>query len=361
MHQWNQQVRNGLLTVFCLTCATLVNLLVGGHLGDITGSSVNTKLVFLLAVLLVSRYTTGYFWGVVSAVISVPLDNYLFTYPYVSFNLSISGYLLTFVTMLTVSFIVSVLTSRVREQEQLRLMAEKEKLRANLLRAVSHDLRTPLTSIVGATGAILDNTLPLEKQQELLQDVNSDAQWLLRMIENLLTITRMSGGDRPLQTETEVVEDVLAEAVIKFQKHFQGVAVEMDMGDDVLLAEMDAVLIEQVVSNLMENAVYHGEKTSCIRVSAERRDREVLITVADNGVGIPREKLPRLFQGGSGSEAGRSSDSHKHMGIGLSVCKSIIKAHGGHMTAFNNECGGASFCFTLPEKENEYGREDSDC
>ena len=361
MNQWNQQVRNGLVTVFCLTCATLVNLLVGGHLGDITGSSVNTKLIFLLAVLLVSRYTTGYFWGVVSAVISVPLDNYLFTYPYVSFNLSISGYLLTFVTMLTVSFIVSVLTSRVREQEQLRLMAEKEKLRANLLRAVSHDLRTPLTSIVGATGAILDNTLPLEKQQELLQDVNSDAQWLLRMIENLLTITRMSGGDRPLQTETEVVEDVLAEAVIKFQKHFQGVAVEMDMGDDVLLAEMDAVLIEQVVSNLMENAVYHGEKTSCIRVSAERRDREVLITVADNGVGIPREKLPRLFHGGSGGEAGRSSDSHKHMGIGLSVCKSIIKAHGGHMTAFNNECGGASFCFTLPEKENEYGREDSDC
>ena len=361
MKKWNQQLRNGLISVAVLTISTLLNLFVGGRLGNIAGSSENTKLVFLLAVLLISRYTTGYFWGIFSAIVSVPLDNYLFTYPYTSFNLSISGYLLTFVTMLTVSFFVSVLTSRIREQEQLRLMAEKEKMRADLMRAVSHDLRTPLTSIVGTTDAILDHEFPMEKQRELLQDVNSDAQWLLRMIENLLTITRMSGGERPLQTETEVVEDVLADAVIKFHKHFQGVEVEMDMSEDVLLADMDAVLIEQVVSNLMENAVYHGQKTSLIRISAARVDQEVLVTVSDDGVGIPREQLHHLFQGASRGTAGQSSDSHKHMGIGLSVCKSIIKAHGGHMTAFNNKWGGATFCFTLPEKENEYGCQDSDC
>jgi len=361
MKKWNREVFNALIAIFFLVVATLVNLFVGGHMGDIAGSSVNTKLVFLLAVLLISRYTTGYFWGIVSAVISVPLDNYLFTYPYISFNLSFSGYLLTFVTMLTVSLVVSVLTSRIREQEQLRLMAEREKMRANLLRAVSHDLRTPLTSIVGATGAILDNTLPSEEQKELLQNVNSDAQWLLRMIENLLTITRMSGNARPLQTETEVVEDVLADAVIKFQKHFHGIEVEMDMGEDVLLADMDAVLIEQVASNLMENAVYHGQKTSRICIRAQRQNGKVLISVADDGAGIPREKLPRLFQGTLSSDSGQSADSHKHMGIGLSVCKSIIKAHGGQMTAFNNEWGGATFCFTLPEKENEYGCQDSDC
>ena len=124
---------------------------------------------------------------------------------------------------------------------------------------------------------------------------------------------------------------------------------------------MDAVLIEQVTSNLMENAVYHGQKTSRIRISAARKGGEVLITVADNGAGIPKEKLHRLFQGTSGSHVEQSTDAHRHMGIGLSVCKSIIKAHGGHMTAFNNEWGGASFCFTLPEKENEYGCQDSDC
>lgn len=361
MERYNRFLKNLAVTAFLLICATLINLLVGGHLGNITGSSENTKLVFLLAVLLISRYTDGYSWGILSAIIAVPLDNYLFTYPYVAFNLSISGYLLTFITMLMVSIFVSILTSRVREQEQLKLLAEKEKMRANLMRAVSHDLRTPLTSIVGATGAILENALPVEKQKELLQDANTDAQWLLRMIENLLTITRMSGADRPLQTQTEVVEDVLAEAVIKFQKHFQEVEVEMDMGEDVLLADMDAVLIEQVTSNLLENAVYHGQHTTRICVSARRENGYVLISVLDNGVGIPKAKLNRLFSGGIGGEMNQSSDSHKHMGIGLSVCKSIIKAHGGQMSAYNDESGGACFCFTLPEKENEYGCQDFDC
>lgn len=359
MEKWNLQVRNACVALFCLISATLINLFVGGHMGNIPGSSANTKMVFLLAVLLTTRYTTGYFWGILSAVIAVLADNYLFTYPYTDFNLSISGYLLTFVTMLAVALVVSVLTSRVREQEKLRLFAEKEKMRANLLRAVSHDLRTPLTSIVGATGAILENNLPAEKQRELLSDVNGDAQWLLRMIENLLTITRMNDTTRPLHTETEVVEDVLGEAVIKFQKHFKGISVEMDMGSDVLLADMDAVLVEQVTINLLENAVYHGKHTTRICVNARQQGEKVTITIADNGAGIPKEKLEKIFVGEAVHEAG--ADSHKHMGIGLSVCKTIIKAHGGLMTAFNNEYGGASFSFTLPAKENEYGFENPDC
>lgn len=163
--------KNALITLLLLGVATGVSLIIGGASGEIDGGSQNTQLVFLLAVLLISRYTSGYFWGVLAAVISVPLVNYMFTYPFFVFNLSISGYLLTFITMLTVSLIVSILTSRIQAQEKLRILAEKEKLRANLLRAVSHDLRTPLTSIVGATDAILDQNLPAEKQKELLQDV----------------------------------------------------------------------------------------------------------------------------------------------------------------------------------------------
>ena len=352
---------NAAIMIFTLVTATLINLFTGGHIGDVVGSSANTKMVFLLAVLIISRYTDGYFWGVLSAVISVPLDNFLFTYPYSAFSLSISGYLLTFATMLTVSIVVSILTSRIRQQEQLRLVAEKEKMRANLLRAVSHDLRTPLTSIVGSTSAILDNALPAEKQQELLQDVNNDAQWLLRMVENLLAITRMSGKETRLNMETEVVEDVLADAVIKFQKHFQQVEVVMDMGDEVMLADMDAVLIEQVVSNLMENAVYHGQRTTCITVRASCDENDVLITVSDNGAGISKEKIPKLFSASLYGESQKTTDSHKHMGIGLSVCKSIIKAHGGKMTAHNNRDGGACFGFTLPKKEINYGSQDSDC
>lgn len=251
------------------------------------------------------------------------------------------------------------LTARIKQQEQIRLDAEREKLRANLLRAVSHDLRTPLTSIVGATGAILDNALPPEKQRELLADVNADAQWLLRMIENQLAITRIQGETAPLHTETEVVEDVLAEAAIKFQKHFPDIKVDMDLCDDILLADMDAVLIEQVVLNLLENAVYHGKHTTRVRLSAERSGRFVLVTVSDDGAGIPRDRLPRLFQ--AMPESGRSADAQKHMGIGLSVCLSIVRAHGGEMSATNNEQGGASISFTLPEKENEYAGQTAGC
>ena len=354
-----REAKNVLITLLFLGLATGVSLIVGGATGEIDGGSQNTQLVFLLAVLLISRYTSGYLWGIASAIVSVPLVNYMFTYPYFVFNLSISGYLLTFITMLTVSLFVSILTSRVQAQEQLRLEAEKEKLRANLLRAVSHDLRTPLTSIVGTTDAILDHELPVEKQRELLKDVNEDAQWLLRMIENLLAITRISGEAMPLHTDTEVVEDVLVEAIIKFQKHFPDTQVNIVLPDEILLAEMDAVLVEQVTLNLLENAIYHGIHTTQIKVSAVRDGQMVLITVADNGVGLSKDKIPHLFSGSIGTNA--SADSHKHMGIGLSVCKSIIKAHGGTMFACNNEQGGASFSFTLPEKENDYGDQSSDC
>lgn len=342
------------VTAGLLLSATLSSLALGGLIG---GTS-NAQMLFLLAVLLVSRFTDGYLWGVAAAIVSVPLVNYMFTYPYFSFNLSISGYLLTFLTMMAVSLSVSVLTARIKQQEQIRLEAEKEKLRANLLRAVSHDLRTPLTSIVGATGAILDNALPPEKQRELLADVNADAQWLLRMIENQLAITRIQGDAAPLHTETEVVEDVLAEAAIKFQKHFPDIRVDMGLSDDILLADMDAVLIEQVVLNLLENAVYHGKHTTRIRLSAARQGHFVLITVSDNGAGIPRDKLPKLF---SAMPDSVSADAQKHMGIGLSVCLSIVRAHGGEMAAVNNEQGGASVSFTLPEKENEYAGQTPGC
>lgn len=357
--KYKQMLRDGVITLSLMLGATVISLMVGGWFGTQAGGSQNTQMVYLLAVLLISRFTRGYFWGLLSAVISVPLVNYMFTYPYFVFNISLSGYLLTFVTMLTVSIIVSILTSRLRQQEQLRLEAEKEKLRANLLRAVSHDLRTPLTSIVGNTGAILEQSLPMPKQRELLQDVNTDAQWLLRMMENLLTLTRTSGAEAPLHLETEVVEDVLSTAVSKFSKHFVQTEVVLDLPKEILLAEMDPVLIEQVVLNLLENAVYHGKHTSRIWIQASHNGETVSVSVSDNGAGIARDKLPVLFSGALSCE--ESTDTHRHMGIGLSVCTSIVKAHGGRLSAQNNPSGGATFTFTLHEKEFNDGCQDFDC
>lgn len=350
-------IKNLSVTLGLLAAATVL----GYVLGKVFVEANNAHLMYLLAVLLISRFTDGYFWGILSSAVSVPLVNYMFTYPYYAFNLTIAGYLPTFITMLTVSLIVSVLTTRIKQQEQLKLEAEKEKLRADLLRAVSHDLRTPLTSIVGATGAILDNAIAPEKQHELLQDVNSDAQWLLRMIENLLAITRIQDKPTPLRMATEVVEDILAESVMKFHKHFPEVQVDVEPSEDILLADMDGVLIEQVLLNLLENAVYHGKHTTRIRLCAQRKDCFVQISVIDNGAGIPKDKLPQLFAVSLASDRQRSSDAQKHMGIGLSVCKTIVKAHGGTMRAHNNPQGGACVCFTLPGKENIYGCKSPDC
>ena len=134
---WGTQFRSAAITLGLLIVSTALSLLFQSHFDTVA----NVQMVFLLGVLLISRFTDGYLWGILASVISVPLVNYMFTYPYYSFNLTISGYLLTFVTMLTVSLFVSVLTTRLKQQEALRLEAEKEKLRANLLRGVSHDLR----------------------------------------------------------------------------------------------------------------------------------------------------------------------------------------------------------------------------
>ena len=347
----NLLISLGFLIAACALCLAL---------RQIDNDTSGAQLVFVLAILLISRFTDGYVWGVLASILSVIAVNYAFTYPYFRFNLSISGYLITFITMLAVSLIVSVLTSRIKRQEHLRIEAERERLRTDLLRAVSHDLRTPLTSIVGSTGAILENELPPEKQRELIADTHADAQWLLRMIENLLAITRVSTDTQPLRMETEVVEEVLADAVIKFGKHFPQLPVEMSMPDEILLADMEPMLIGQVVTNLLENAAYHGEHASRIKLTLRRENGFVQVEVTDDGVGVPPELLPRIFSENAVSAHRRGADARRGMGIGLSVCMSIVKAHGGTMFAKNNPGGGATFGFSLPEKENIYGSSGTD-
>ncbi len=357
--------KNCLLTVGILSAAAFLSLIMlrpfnSGMASQTLDSNMNgASLIFVLAVLLISRLTDGYIYGVAAAVFSVFAVNYAFTYPFFAFNFTLSGYLLTFLTMLTVAMIVSVLTTKIKRQEQVRLEAEKEKLRANLLRAVSHDLRTPLTSILGSTGAMMDNELPREKQLELLKAAHQDAQWLLRMVENLLAITRIGEGSAPLTLETEVVEDVISEAVTKFRKHFPSIAVRTVPCEDIMMADMDAVLIEQVLQNIMENAVYHGHTTTEITISTRHDGSIVTLSVKDNGCGIRKDILPRIFSGTLGSSQ-HGTDQKRNMGIGLSVCYSIISAHGGIMTAENAKPGGAVFTFTLPEKEIQDGSESID-
>ena len=338
-----------LLTVAILAIATILCTLLR-RLDDGSGY---VNLIFVLAVACISRWTEGFFWGTFSSVSAVLFVNFVFTYPYWAFNFTITGYPLTFLAMLTVSIMISAMNTQIKKQEKLRLETEKEAVRANLLRAMSHDIRTPLTSIVGNTAAILDNedSFSPEQKRRLLEDVNEDAQWLIRMVENLLSITRMSGGQAKIETECEAAEEIVAVSVSKFTKRFPNIQVTVEVPDEVLMVPMDATLIRQVMMNLLENAAIHGGNVTQIRFQLSREGSSACFAISDNGIGIPKEKLPTIFDGGLSGVSHNNFDMKKNMGIGLSVCYTIVKAHGGTMTAENLESGGACFRFYLPLEE----------
>lgn len=318
-------------------------------------SDTHVPLIFVLAVLLVSLSTEGYFYGLLAALVSVLGVNYAFTFPYLKLDFSVYGYPLTFMTMLAVGFAVSTLTTRLKAQEKLRAMAEQEKLRANLLRAISHDLRTPLTAISGSIATVLDDSDALSQSQktELLLDVKQDADWLCRMVENLLSITRISGSEvSHIKKEAEILEEVLSEAVVNFRKRHSNVAVSVSVPEAMVLLPMDAMLIEQVIFNLMDNALIHGRCTSLIKLYARLEGDSVVIGVEDNGQGIDPAILPHLFDGSLQLSGRGAADNSRFMGIGLSVCRTIVEAHGGRIKAENIPGGGARFEFSLPLENN---------
>ena len=317
----------------------------------VSTSDVHVPIIFVLVVLIVSLMTDGYFYGILAALTSVIAVNYAFTYPYYKMDFTIYGYPLTFMTMLAVGFAVSTLTTRVKEQEALRRESEREKVRANLLRAVSHDLRTPLTAISGSISAVLesDGSLDTEQQRELLAGAREDADWLCRMVENLLSVTRIGDGQAGgIRKQEEALEEVLGAAVVAFKKRNPAVEVAVSAPEDLLLVPMDPVLIQQVLINLMDNAVIHGVHTTRIQVQAAPEDGMVRITVADDGVGIEKKRLEHLFDGSLQFAGGAEADTTRGMGIGLTVCRTIVEAHGGRISARNRRGGGAEFTFTLP-------------
>lgn len=314
------------------------------------------SMVFILGVLFTARCTNGYLYGLVASVIGVVGANYAFTYPYMKLDFTQPGYSVTFLCMMAASIMTSIMTTRIKMSERIRAEAETEKMRSNLLRAVSHDLRTPLTSIVGASAVLLEDEGQLSHDQvkELAAGVNSDAKWLIRVMENLLSITRIGGGESArVDKEAQAAEEVLAEAVQKFKKIFPQIKVSVKVPEDLLMVPMDAVLVEQVLLNLMENVVDHAQNADHIVVSAVQEKDVAVFRVQDNGSGIPKDVLAHLFQPGYHPPQSATADGRRNMGIGLSVCMAVVKAHGGNMYACNLENGGAEFGFKLPMDEQE--------
>lgn len=312
--------------------------------------------VFILAVVVVASHTDGYWYGIFSACAGVLCVNYFFTQPFFQFEWSIAGYPLTFTAMLLVSLIVSTLTTQIKKQEQLRFDVETEKMRVNLLRSLSHDLRTPLASILGASSVLLEQkNLSLEERDELAQDIQKEAHWLSRVTENILSVTKFSGSGVALKKEEEVLEEIVSSAIVKFRRHHPEVAVTVERPENILLAPMDATLIEQVLTNLFENAAIHGKNATVIRVTISQEPGRAAVTVEDNGAGFSPEALEHIFDGLQPASV-THSDNRRNMGIGLNVCRSIIRAHGGDIAAENRQGGGAAIRFWLPrEEEEEHG------
>lgn len=333
-------------TMLMLSMAYMLCLM----LYTLADSLVTVPLVFVLAVLLTAWRTEGYFYSVLASMASVFAINFCFTYPYFEFNFTLTGYPVTFITMFAVSLVVGMLTDQVKRQSRIRSEAEKEKMRANLLRSVSHDLRTPLTSIIGSSAVVLENydQLSDEEKKELIGHAREEAQYLMRMVENILSVTRIRDGEVRIVKVEEAAEEIAAEAVQKFRKRFAQIPVHVNVPEDLLMVPMDATLIEQVIINLMENVVLHAGGATKIVLDICREEGMAVFSVTDNGNGIEEALMPKLFEELFPHAQEMRGDGRRNMGIGLSACMSIVQAHDGEMLAENLPQGGARISFLLP-------------
>lgn len=226
-------VKDWIITAGILAAASFICMI----MQHFSSTDTHVPLLFVLAVLFVSRFTHRYIYGIIASLIAVIAVNYAFTFPYFELNFTMTGYPLTFLVMLSVSLTVSTMTSRIKAQELVRLEMETEKMRNNLLRSISHDLRTPLTSIVGSATAILEDDGKLEQHQvkELLSDIRSEADWLSHVVENILFITKLNSSETKIRKNPELAEEIASSASAKFRRRYPEIAVGVHIPSEALL------------------------------------------------------------------------------------------------------------------------------
>ncbi len=238
-----------------------------------------------------------------------------------------------------------------KEQETYKMEIERERLRSDLLRSISHDLRSPLAGIKGAVSTIIENGELISEQTKkiLLEGIYEDTEWLIRLVENLLSMTRFDQGKIKINKNLEVVEEVISESINISTKHYKKNKIKVNMPENLIMAHMDGSLIEQVLINLIDNAIKFTPEESFIEVNIYEKGQNVYFEISDNGIGISSEILPfifdRFFTNGS-----KISDSRRGVGLGLTICKAIVEAHGGKIEAFNKKEGGAIFRFYIPKE-----------
>lgn len=299
-------------TLFTLTLLGIATALAFLFFSFVSENAANIALLYIIVQILIARYTNGYLHVLFSSVFSVICINFFFTYPFFRLNFTLSGYPVTFIGMLIITL-----------------------------------LTTATTSSLLSDGSILSDA----EKRELLENIENDSSWLLNMVENLLSVTRINDTVTHQVNKTpEIVEEVVAEAVQRLKKRFPSASIIVHVPTDYLLIPMDAILIEQVLINLLENALIHSGSSHSPELTVTDHPDHVTFCVKDFGHGLNPDVIPDIFSGICHNTG--SVDSHKGMGIGLSICKTIIDAHNGYIEA-KNHTNGALFLFTLPKEEEE--------
>lgn len=351
MKKFHKLIINLILTIGVLFLFFCVSLFVE----NILKTSSLIPAMFTLAVFLISLMTEGYIFGIVASLLSVLALNFAFTFPYFKFNFSITENLVSAIIMLVITIMSSALTTKLMRQEKIKAETEKEKMRANLLRAVSHDLRTPLTTIYGSSSTIIDKFEYLSKEQilQLAKGVKEDSQWLMGMVENLLSVTKIDSNGVKLIKSPIVLEELVDSVLIRFRKRYPNQKINVDIPEEFISIPMDAVLIEQVIVNILENAVQHAIGMTELGLKVFVMGENAIFEITDNGCGISKERMTNIFTGYFEKKDAPVDNQKSSMGIGLSVCASIIKAHEGNITVENRKTGGCCFRFSLKmEEEN---------
>ncbi len=299
-------------TLFTLTLLGIATALAFLFFSFVSENTANIALLYIIVQILIARYTNGYLHVLFSSVFSVICINFFFTYPFFRLNFTLSGYPVTFIGMLIITLLTTATTSSLLSDDSILSDAEK---------------------------------------RELLENIENDSSWLLNMVENLLSVTRINDTVTHQVNKTpEIVEEVVAEAVQRLKKRFPSASIIVHVPTDYLLIPMDAILIEQVLINLLENALIHSGSSHSPELTVTDHPDHVTFCVKDFGHGLNPDVIPDIFSGICHNTG--SVDSHKGMGIGLSICKTIIDAHNGYIEA-KNHTNGALFLFTLPKEEEE--------
>lgn len=310
----------------------------------------NLIMVYLLGVVVVAmRYGRGP--SVLAAVLGVAAFDFFFVPPVFTFAVSDTQYLVTFAVMLVVGLIISnLMLERVqlaRRAAEAQVHMEAESLRNSLLSSISHDLRTPLSTIVGAASSLAEegDKLSPEAHHALSQDIQDAAHRMSELMNKVLEMARLQSGTIQLKREWYPLEEVIGSVLTQLKERIKDRPVSVELPQELPWLSMDGSLIEQVLLNLAENAVKYTPVDAPIDISAQFEGDSVVVDVADRGPGLPSGSEERVFEK---FYRAQEEGSQGGVGLGLAICRAIVEAHGGRIWAENRVGGGASFKFSLP-------------